>query len=100
VDDAAMALLMERLYQNLLGRREGLQRPMGKAQALAEAKAWLRELSREEASQRAAKLGEGVARGKGRKAQPLLQAAPAGKDERPYAHPYYWAAFVLIGKPD
>jgi CHAT domain-containing protein len=23
---------------------------------------------------------------------------PAG--ERPYAHPFYWAAFVLVGDPD
>ena len=42
VDDAATALLMTRFYQNLLGRREGLDRPLPKAEALAQAKTWLR----------------------------------------------------------
>jgi tetratricopeptide (TPR) repeat protein len=99
VDDAATALLMERFYQNLLGKREGLDKPLGKAAALAEAKTWLRNLSREEAVTRAARLSEGVERGKGRKVQPLLSAVAesAAKDAKPYPHPYYWAAFVLLG---
>ena len=42
VDDTATALLMGRFYENLLGKREGLTRPMPKGVALAEAKAWLR----------------------------------------------------------
>jgi CHAT domain-containing protein len=104
VDDTATALLMERFYQNLLGQRPGLKQPMGKAQALAEAKAWLRELSRQEALQRAAQLSQSVARGKGRKLKPLeVPAADTNsKDsqDRPYAHPYYWAAFVLMGRAD
>ena len=41
-------MLMERFYKNLLGKRVGLSKPMAKAAALAEAKAWLRSLSREE----------------------------------------------------
>jgi tetratricopeptide (TPR) repeat protein len=104
VDDAATALLMQRFYQNLLGRRDGLQAPLPKAQALAEAKAWLRGLSRDEALKQAARLTQGVERGKNRPVLPLLPPvppAPAGATEgRPYAHPYYWAAFVLIGDPD
>ena len=39
VDDTATALLMDRFYANLLGQREGLKTGMGKAEALAEAKA-------------------------------------------------------------
>jgi CHAT domain-containing protein len=101
VDDKATVLLMERFYQNLLGKREGLSKPMGKAEALAEAKAWLRNLSREEAVRRTAQLTKGVERSKGRKELPPLPALPAplpsAVEDRPYAHPYYWAAFVLIG---
>jgi CHAT domain-containing protein len=101
VDDTATALLMERFYQNLLGKREGLKGPLGKAAALAEAKRWLRELSHEEAVKRAAQLSKGVSRGKGRPVLPLLPAVPSAAAEGgPYAHPYYWAAFVLIGDPD
>src|SRR5262249_32633601 len=45
VDDRATALLMTRFYQNLLGQRPGLAQPLPKAEALQEAKAWLRDLS-------------------------------------------------------
>jgi hypothetical protein len=51
--------------------------------------------------QRAARLSHGVVRGKGRPALPPAPELPAGeKDERPFADPYYRAAFVLIGDPD
>ncbi len=105
VDDAATALLMDRFYHNLLGKRQGLAGPLGKAAALAEAKAWLRNLTQDEAAKRVASLTQGVARSKDQKALPLLPAVPAapagaGVQARPYAHPYYWAAFVLIGDPD
>jgi tetratricopeptide (TPR) repeat protein len=100
VDDTATALLMHRFYANLLGKRPGLQAPMPKAAALREAKEWLRGLSRDEALRAAAGLSQGVERGKGRKRLPLLPEAPGAPDDKPYAHPYYWAAFVLIGDPD
>ncbi len=108
VDDTATALLMGRFYANLLGKREGLKGPMPKAEALAEAKAWLRGLTREEAAQRAAKMSDGVARGKRPKLPPATmpeaeakrKAKASVEADRPYAHPYYWAAFVLIGDPD
>jgi hypothetical protein len=101
VDDTATALLMQRFYANLLGKREGLKGTMGKAAALREAKEWLQRLSRDEVLRAAAGLSQGVARGTGRKRLPLLPEAPAAvKEDKPYAHPYYWAAFVLIGDPD
>jgi tetratricopeptide (TPR) repeat protein len=103
VDDAATALLMERFYANLLGKTEGLKGPLGKAAALAEAKSWLRTLPREEALKRAAVVYQGVDRGK-RKALPREPAVPAptpdAKNDCPYVHPYFWAAFVLTGDPD
>lgn len=104
VDDTATALLMQRLYQNLLGRRPGLDKPMPKALALQEAKTWLRNLTVDEATKQTADLTKGVARGKGQPELPLLPGLPKGstiaKDSKPFAHPKYWAAFILIGDPN
>jgi CHAT domain-containing protein/tetratricopeptide (TPR) repeat protein len=102
VDDASTELLMTRFYENLLARRPGLQKPMTKAEALAEAKAWLRGLKAEEVQQVAGGLVRGLdtetARGK-RVAQPANQPGPAARPY-PYAHPYYWAGFILLGDPN
>jgi len=104
VNDRATALLMQRFYANVLGRRPGLTAPLPKAEALREAKAWLRGLSRTEVLAGIAELSSGIARGKGAKArQPDELAAPipaGGDNDRPYAAPHFWAAFVLAGDPD
>ena len=104
VDDTATVLLMQRFYANLLGRRPGMSGPLPKAEALREAKAWLRGLRRAEVLALTAELSGGVERGAGAKArQPAELAAtiPArADDDRPYASPHYWAAFVLAGDPD
>jgi CHAT domain-containing protein len=77
VDDTATALLMTRFYQNLLGKRPGLEKPMPKAQALNEAKKWLRELSLEEAKQLAAGMVQDVNRQDRGKGEPLNLVVPA-----------------------
>jgi CHAT domain-containing protein len=107
VDDTATALLMRRFYADLLGKTRGLSRPLPKAEALREAKAWLRGLSRAEALALAAELSGGIERGergKGVKAREPAELAstvpPGGDDDRPYAPPHYWATFVLSGDPD
>jgi CHAT domain-containing protein/Tfp pilus assembly protein PilF len=94
VDDHATALLMTRFYQNLLGRRKDLPKPMPKAEALDEAKRWLRELRADQVEWELAALDRGAVRRRARVAK--------GKPEspRPFEHPYFWAAFILIGNPD
>jgi CHAT domain-containing protein len=117
---------MQRFYANLLGRRPGLTAPLPKAEALREAKTWLRGLRRSEVLAAATELSGGIERGKGIKARQTGEVAAAGKEngqpdpeaylrgelrrlsdqtksvdnDRPYAAPYFWAAFVLAGDPD
>jgi CHAT domain-containing protein len=97
VDDTATALLMQRFYGNMLGRRDGLKSPMPKAEALREAKGWLRGLGRAEAAPLIAKVSGGVDRGTGAEGRKPVEVKG---DDNPYADPRYWAAFVLVGVPD
>jgi CHAT domain-containing protein len=104
VDDRATALLMARFYQNLLGKRPGLDKPMAKAEALDEAKRWLRGLSSDEVGGALEALERGPLRplataGGPANGQAGASAPPRGSGPRPFEHPYYWAAFVLIGDP-
>ncbi|MCE9531628.1 MAG: tetratricopeptide repeat protein [Planctomycetes bacterium] len=107
VDDTATALLMNRFYQNLLGKRDGLTKPMPKAEALREAKNWLRNLSSEEALMLTATMTNGVACGERGKEVALRLVVPKetktdhpAKDSKPFGHPKFWAAFILIGDPN
>jgi CHAT domain-containing protein/Flp pilus assembly protein TadD len=95
VSDAATTLLMMRFYENWLGRRPGVS-PMTKAEALLEAKHWLASLSRTEAEARLGQLPENA---RGLKLEPSPNPGPVKMDDRPFAHPYYWSSFVLVGDP-
>lgn len=123
VDDTATMLLMTRFYENLLGafpesRRVGGRNYapgtlMPKSIALTEAKRWLRALPPREA--------EALVRQKERETDggssesvvlvPSREQPRGGLGQKPigggetrvpydYSHPYYWAAFVLIGDPE
>jgi CHAT domain-containing protein len=87
VNDLATALLMVRVYQGL---REGLD----KAQALREAQLWLRDLPGREAGEvlRAMGAERGWAEGELGEVLRYLE-----KEERPFSHPHYWAAFQYVG---
>jgi tetratricopeptide (TPR) repeat protein len=91
VDDLATALLMTRFYQNWLGKRPGLAKPLSKAQALHEAKAWLRELTGADVKRELRQIARGELE---------RRPGPPPVEGHPFAHPHYWAGFILIGDPN
>jgi tetratricopeptide (TPR) repeat protein len=121
VDDEATSLLMVRFFENLLGVHEAPRRAGARAYgagaamapepALREAREWLRSLTAVEAGRARERLGKLVedaesarkelasaTRGPGGLVPRPTEKLPA--DVRPYAHPYYWAAFVCVGAGD
>jgi CHAT domain-containing protein len=99
VDDAATALLMSRFYENLTGKGDA-KSAMKRAEALREAKTWLRNLSSEESKAKLSKLFGGVPVGERGPVVKGVKVTEAKAGEKPYADAYYWAAFVLVGDPD
>ena len=80
---------MTRFYQNWLGKRQGLNEGMPKAEALREAKQWLRGLT-----------GEQVKNLDPRGVKPDANQREPAAPAHFYTHPYYWAGFILVGDPD
>jgi CHAT domain-containing protein/tetratricopeptide (TPR) repeat protein len=89
VDDRATSLLMTRFYRNWLGKRPGLEQPLSKAEALHEAKAWLRGLTGTEVERELSQISRGEIRSRSRPAP----------QSHPFAHPHDWAGFILMGDP-
>jgi hypothetical protein len=81
---------MQRFSADLLGHCPGLSGRMPKAEALREAKAWLRGLTRAEVLARAAEFSGGIERAKGAKArQPTeltARVSAGGGDDRSYVN--------------
>jgi CHAT domain-containing protein len=97
VDDLSTALLMERFYRNHLINKMAL------AAALQEAQVWLRELSIGEVAAYAAQWYRQSTQ-KEEEKKKLLRftlhyryLAEQNPTLRPFAHPYYWAAFTVNG---
>jgi len=77
VEDEATALLMRRFYSNLFGGENGAEGGRGRADGTVMTK---RQALRE--------------------AKEWLRTYKDDGGQHPYADPYYWAPFVLIGDPD
>jgi CHAT domain-containing protein len=97
VPDLSTALLMERFYRNHLNTG------MEFAAALREAQLWVRDLEAEMVAEYAAECyQQSNQKGKGKKGL-LVQMlhyrylAEQNPNSRPFAHPYYWAAFTVNG---
>src|SRR5204863_241042 len=83
-----------RFYENLMGVSDKLPggpvKPLPKAEALAEAKRWLRGLTPDQVQQ----LGEGLPR-QGTRGRVVKKSATA-QAAASLDHPYYWSGFILV----
>ena len=104
VDDMATALLMQRFYANLLGRRPGTHGSAAQGRSLARGEGVAARIAAVGGPdrgggalrrRRSRQGSEGPPAGRARR-----RGSPGGDDDRPYAAPHYWAAFVLAGDPD
>ena len=80
VDDAATALLMERFYANVSTGQDP-------ARAMRGAQLWLRDASRADLTAAFQRLGRDHA------------SLVVGIGDRPFANPFYWAAWTCMGAP-
>jgi CHAT domain-containing protein len=90
VEDLSTSLFMLRFYHNLLIEK---QQP---AVALREAQLWLRQGTRQQISEFCSCFPEMNRRMGFRDARPGWERAESDGDI-PFANPYYWAGFVLLG---
>ncbi len=98
VDDRATTLVMTRFYENMIGTPDGRVQGLPKADALAEAKRWLAGLTASEVERLTADVPRGLPSGT-RGVRHEADSPPPKDAPRPFAHPSYWSAFILIGDP-
>jgi CHAT domain-containing protein/tetratricopeptide (TPR) repeat protein len=91
VNELSTALLFSHFYD--AWRQEG-QDP---AQALCTAQRWLRDATRDDLDRYYDHSLDSAKRGWANALQGLISRLGAARDERPFAHPFYWAAFTMTG---
>lgn len=96
VDELSTRLLMEHLYRDLVSVAAGSP-SLGIAEALRRAQLYLMQLTSEDLRSRLAEYGEEPA-AIDRRLEHLASVYGIAQGDRPFAHPYFWAPFVLIGE--
>jgi len=93
VDDVAAMLLTRKLYQGLVNDR------LSPARALRNAQRWLRDATNYSLARYYDEMcDEGDAfLARQRLERELRRHALGAPKDRPYAHPYFWAAFIVYG---
>jgi CHAT domain-containing protein len=106
VDDVATMLLMGKLYHLLLTPSKSATEYLRPAAALRSAQLWLRDLTAQQVigelgNERLQAIRASVAKGRAASDPLRLLGDIVGRsvktDDRPFEHPYYWAAFVVVG---
>ncbi len=91
VDDVSTALLMIKFYDLHFTER------LEPAAALRRAQLWLRDATRQELRAFVAGLRSAQRLGAGEEALLQSSLADGAPADRPFRHPYYWAAFQFFG---
>jgi CHAT domain-containing protein len=93
VDDVAAMLLTYKLYQFMINDRQS------PAHALRNAQRWLRDATNDTLARQYGEMRDtnDLAFALPKLERELRRHALAAPEERPYSHPYFWAAFVVYG---
>ena len=103
VNDLSTALLMVKFYEyHLRGDARTGEGPLPPASALRKAQLWLRDVTNAELSELFDMYRQATPNSSTRMAYELAQErfrehTLRDPNERPFAHPYYWAAFAFYG---